>query len=214
MRYLLLAAVLVASFPALGSALPAVQSGALSYSLSGPPTTSTSTSFNATIGGVQGTIKTTASAPTTTTTTTGTTTTTTTSAPTGGTWTMTVAGQTFASGKYSCGGGSCSFTGSTLAGKNLSFSMTGTSGTLSGLFANHGGWVSTVAGWANSHLSGGTRGGVVSQAAGGKGHDLSHDPSHGSAQSASNLSQGGGGTNGGGTNGNGAEHGGGQGHNK
>ena len=121
---------------------------------------------------------------------------------------MTVAGQTFASGKYSCGGGSCSFTGSTLAGKNLSFSMTGTSGTLSGLFANHGGWVSTVAGWAHN-LSAGTKGGVVSQAAGGKGHDLSHDPSHGSAQSASNVSQGGGGTNGGG-----AEHGGGQGHNK
>ncbi len=209
MRYLLLATVLVASFPALGAALPAVQSGALSYSLSGPPTTNTSTSFNATIGGVQGIVTTTASAPTTTTVTTGTTTTTTTTASTGGIWTMTVAGQTFASGKYSCSGGSCSFTGATLSGKSLSFSMTGTSGTLSGLFANHGAWVSTVAGWANSHLSGRNRGDVVSQAAGGKGHDLSHDPSHGSAQSASNVGQGGGGTNG-----SGAEHGGGQGHNK
>lgn len=209
MRYFLLATLLVVSFPGPGSALPAVQSGTLSYSLSGPPTTSTSTSFNATIGGVQGTIKTTASAPTTTTVTTGTTTTTTTSAPTGGTWTMTVAGQTFASGKYSCSGGSCSFTGATLAGKTLSFSMTGTSGTLSNVFANHGAWVSTVAGWANGHLSSRNRGDVVSQASGGKGHDLSHDTSHGSAQTASNLAQGGGSTNG-----NGAEHGGGQGHNK
>ena len=184
MRNFLLATLLVVGFAVPGFAQ---QSGTLSYSLSSPPTTKTSTSFNATIGGVQGTVTTTA----------------------GGAWTMTVAGQTFASGTYTCGGGSCSFTGSTLSGKNLSFSMTGTSGTLSGFFATHGAWVSTVAGWANSHLSGSTKGGVVSQAAGGKGHDPSHDPSHGSAQSASSLDQGGGPGNG-----NGAEHGGGQGHGK
>jgi hypothetical protein len=93
--------------------------------------------------------------------------------------------------------------------------MTGTTGTLSGLFATHGAWVSTVAGWANTHVSGRTRGEVVSQAAGGKGHDLSHDPSHGSAQSASSSGQGSGpGNSGDHGNGNGAEHGGGQGHGK
>jgi len=114
---------------------------------------------------------------------------------------MTVAGQTFASGTYTCSG-SCTFTGTTLSGKSLSFSMTNTSGTLTGLFANHGVWVSTVAGWANSHLSGKNRGEVVSQAAGGKGHD----PSQGSAQSASSFGQGGG------NGASGSEHGGGQGH--
>ncbi len=120
---------------------------------------------------------------------------------------MTVAGQTFASGTYTCSGGSCTYTGTTLAGKSVSFSMTGTTGTLSGLFPNHGAWVSTVAGWANSHLSGSTKGAVVSQAAGGKGHDPAHDPSHGPAQSASSFDQGAG-------HGNSSEHGGGQGHNK
>jgi hypothetical protein len=184
MRLLLLAAFLGMSLAVPGFAQ---QSGTLSFSLGNPPTTKTSTSFNATIGGVQGTIMTTA----------------------GGAWTMTVDGQTFASGTYSCGGGSCLFSGTTLSGKNLSFSLTNMTGMLNGLFPNHGAWVSTVAGWANSHLSGSTKGAVVSQAAGGKGHDPAHDPSHGSAQSASNLNQGGGPGNG-----NGAEHGGGQGHGK
>jgi hypothetical protein len=183
MRYLLLAALLAVSFATPGFAQ---QSGTLSYSLSSPPTSTpaTKTSFDATLGGVQGTL----------------------TMKTDGTWTMSVAGQTFASGTYTCGGGSCSFSGTTLAGKSVSFSMTGTTGTLSGLFPNHGAWVSTVAGWANSHLSGSTKGAVVSQAAGGKGHDPAHDPSHGSAQNASNLNQGGGGS--------GSEHGGGQGHGK
>jgi len=168
MRYLLLAALLAISFATPGFA---EQSGTLSFSLSNPPTSTpaTQTSFGATLGGVQGTI----------------------TMNTNGTWTMGVAGQTFASGTYSCGGGSCSFSGTTLSGKSLSFSLTGTTGTLSGLFANHGAWVSTVAGWANSHLSGRNRGDVVSQAAGGKGHDPSNDPSHGSAQSASSLDHGG-----------------------
>jgi len=185
MRYLLLAALLVVSLAVPGFAQ---QSGTLSFSLGNPPTTLSATSFGATIGGVKGTVTTTA----------------------GGAWTMTVAGQTFASGTYTCGGGSCSFSGTTLSGKNLSFSLTNTSGTLTGLFANHGAWVSTVANWANGHLSGRNRGDVVSQASGGKGHDPAHDPSHGLAQSASNLNQGGGPPG----NGNGAEHGGGQGHGK
>jgi hypothetical protein len=177
MRYFLLAVLLV-----LGLAGPgfARESGTLSFSFTNPPTTVSATSFGATIGGVKGTVTTTA----------------------GGAWTMTVAGQTFASGTYSCGGGSCSFTGTTLAGKNLSFSLTKTSGTVAGLFATHGAWVSTVTGWANSHLSGKSRGEVVSQAAGGKGHD----PSPSSAQSASSLDQSG-------KHGNsGSEHGGAQAH--
>jgi hypothetical protein len=184
MRYLLLAALLAVSLVTPGFAQ---QSGTLSYSLSNPPTSApaTKTSFDATLGGVQGTL----------------------TMKTDGTWTMSVAGQTFASGTYTCGGGSCSFSGTTLSGKSVSFSMTGTTGTLSGLFATHGAWVSTVAGWANTHVSGRTRGEVVSQAAGGKGHDPSTDPSHGSAQSASSLDHGGGPGNG-----NGAEHGGGQEH--
>lgn len=157
MRYLLLAALLAVSFATPGFAQ---QSGTLSFSLSNPPTVRSATTFNATIGGVKGTVTTTA----------------------GGAWTMSVAGQTFASGTYTCGGGSCSFSGTTLAGKNLSFSLTKTAGTLTGLFPNHGAWVSTVTDWANSHLSGRNRGDVVSQAAGGQGHDPSHDPSHGSAQ--------------------------------
>jgi hypothetical protein len=182
MRYLLLAALLAVSFATPGFAQ---QSGTLSYSLSNPPTSApaTKTSFDATLGGVTGTI----------------------TMNTNGTWTMSVAGQTFASGTYTCGGGSCSFSGTTLSGKSLSFSLTNTTGTLTGLFPNHGAWVSTVAGWANGHLSGRNRGDVVSQAAGGKGP--STDPSHGSAQSASSLDHGGGPGNG-----NGAEHGGGQEH--
>lgn len=180
-RYLLLTVLLVLGVAAAGHAQ---QSGTLSYSLSNPPTALSTTSFGATIGGVKGTVTTTA----------------------GGAWTMTAAGQTFAAGTYSCGGGSCSFKGTTLAGKSLSFSLAKTSGTLTGLFATHGAWVSTVAGWAKGHLSGKSRGDVVSQAAGGKGHDPSHGPSQGSAQSASSPDHGGG-------HGNGAsEHGGGQEH--
>jgi hypothetical protein len=110
-RLLLLAALLGMSLAIPGFAQ---QSRTLSFTLSNPSTTSTSTSFNATIGGVKGTVTTTA----------------------GGNWTMTVAGQTFASGTYTCGGGSCSFTGSTLSGKSLSFSMTNTSGTLAGRTAS------------------------------------------------------------------------------
>lgn len=184
MRNLLLAVLFVVSLAVPGFAQ---QPGTLSFTLDNPPTTLGATSFNATIGGVKGTITTTS----------------------GGSWTMTVAGQTFASGTYTCNG-SCTFTGTTLSGKSLSFSLTKTSGTLTGLFVNHGAWVSTVAGWANGHLSGRNRGEVVSQAAGGKGHDSVNDPSsHGSAQSASSIDHGGGPGSG-----NSPEHGGGEGHGK
>jgi hypothetical protein len=192
-RYFLIAALVVAGFSAAGFAQ---QSGTLSYSLSNPPTALGDTSFGASIGGVKGTITTTG----------------------WGSWTMTVDGRTFATGTYSCGGGSCSFAGTTLAGRNLSFSMTGTGGTVPGVFTTHGAWVSTVAGWANSRLSGRNIGEVVSQAAGGKGHDPSHDPSHGSAQSAASSDHGAGPGNsdnhGGSGDHGGGGHGGGTGHDK
>lgn len=142
MRSLLLAVVLVVIL-----AVPvfAVQSGTLSFTLNHPLSALSATSFNATIGGVQGVITTTA----------------------GGAWVMTVAGHTFASGAYACNG-SCTFHGTMLSGKSLSFSLGNTSGTLPGLFTTHGAWVSTVAGWANGHLSGRNRGDVVSEAAGAK----------------------------------------------
>jgi len=186
-RYLLLAAALVVVVAASVTA----QSGTLSYTLNSPPTHgTTSATFNATIGGVHGTITTT---PTTT---------------TKGQWTMTVDGKTFASGTYACGGGSCRFYGGMLAGKRASFSMTKTNGTLPGLFANHGAWVSTVAHWANKNLSSGeNRGQVVSQAAGGAEHDPSGDHSHDAGQSASGGDQGK-------DHGAGGDHGGGQGHSK
>ena len=82
MRYFLIATLVVAGFAVAGFAQ---QSGTLSYSLSNPPTALGDTSFGASIGGVNGTITTTA----------------------WGNWKMTVDGRTFASGTYSCGGGSC-----------------------------------------------------------------------------------------------------------
>jgi hypothetical protein len=200
------AAVLLVLVLGLASAIPgfAQPSGALSYSLSSPPTSapSTTTSFNATIGGVRGTMT---MSPTTTSTSTSSTAT---SPPTTGSWTMTVAGKTFALGTYSCSS-ACSFQGTTLAGKSVSFSMTGRAGTISGAFATHGAWVSTVADWANHHLSGRARGNVVSQAAGGRGHDPSHAASHHSAQNAQAANQGSGHGAGSGNGGHGdGEHGG------
>ena len=71
----------------------------------------------------------------------------------------------FVSGTYTCSGGVCTFTGTTLLGKSVTFTMTSTTGTVSGLFATHGAWVSAVANWANTHLSGQQIGQVVSEAA-------------------------------------------------
>ncbi len=100
-----------------------------------------------------------------------------------GGWTMTVDGQTFASGTYQCAGDVCTFTGTTLLGKSASFTMTSTTGTVSGLFATHGAWVSAVANWANTHLSGQQIGQVVSAAARIEGLLASGGQGHGSGNS-------------------------------
>jgi len=95
-----------------------------------------------------------------------------------GGWRMTLGGQTFASGTYMCSGGACTFTGVMLLGKAVTFTMTSTTGTVSGLFATHGAWVSAVAQWANSHLSGQQIGQVVSAAARIEGQLASGDQNH------------------------------------
>lgn len=141
MRYVPLTAALAIASIVTGIAL-AASSSALPYMLSSPPTNLSNSTFSASFGGVVGTITTTSS----------------------GSWTMTVDGQTFASGTYTCSGGVCTFTGTTLLGKSGTFTMTST-GTVSGLFATHGAWVSAVARWANTHLSGRQIGQVVSEAA-------------------------------------------------
>lgn len=87
----------------------------------------------------------------------------------GGTFTLTVDGKTFASGTYTCSNGTCTYTVTTILGSFKSATFTSTdgvaSGSLSGLYANHGGWVSSVARWANTNLTGVRRGQVVSAAA-------------------------------------------------
>lgn len=114
----------------------------------------------------------------------------------GGSWTMTVGGMTFASGTYSCSGGSCSYTG-TVVGSTRTFNFTTnhTTGAITAAtgFSTHGAWVSTVAHWAGSHQSGlaaagMTPGQVVSSAAkdpatahgnSGGGHGADVDRGHG-----------------------------------
>jgi hypothetical protein len=115
----------------------------------------------------------------------------------GGSWTMTVDGVLFASGTYTCGGGSCIYTG-TVAGstKTLHFtisSTTGTNTTTATGFSTHGAWVSTVAHWAGTNAgalttNGFTPGSVVSSAAkdpasvhgnSGGGGDHGHEGDHG-----------------------------------
>ncbi len=142
MRHLLLAAVFVVSLAAPGVAF-ATSTSALPYTLVSPPASVSASTFPASLGGVTGTITTTSL----------------------GTWTMTVQGQTFASGTYTCSGGACMFTGTTLLGTPTTFTLAPATGTLSGLFATHGAWVSAVANWANTHLSGQQVGLVVSEAA-------------------------------------------------
>jgi hypothetical protein len=88
-----------------------------------------------------------------------------------GDWILTVDGQPFSSGTYTCGDGGCVFTATTLMDRPRTFEFTtsglnGTStGSLQGLFRNHGGWVSTVARWANTNLGPGRVGKIVSSAA-------------------------------------------------
>jgi hypothetical protein len=115
----------------------------------------------------------------------------------GGNWTMAVDGVTFASGTYTCGGGSCTYTG-TIAGSTTTFnftisSTTGTNTTTATGFSTHGAWVSAVAHWSGTNqaaltAAGVTPGSVVSGAAkdpatthgnGGGGHGGDHDGGHG-----------------------------------
>lgn len=93
-----------------------------------------------------------------------------------GAWTLTVQGQTFASGSYTCST-ACTFTGVTVIGRTVSFTTStvplgtaSTTVTLAGSFTSsqfptHGAWVSAVAQWANTHLTGAAIGHVVSEAA-------------------------------------------------
>ncbi|MBM3450526.1 MAG: hypothetical protein FJX78_06030 [Armatimonadetes bacterium] len=85
----------------------------------------------------------------------------------GGTWTVTAEGKPFAAGTCACGG-TCAITGTTVAGRSVSFPLSGTTltGTKSGVlpastFPNHGALVSSVAQWANKNLERGDRGKVV-----------------------------------------------------
>lgn len=108
----------------------------------------------------------------------------------GGSWTMTVAGATFASGTYACSGGSCSYTGM-VAGSTRTFGFTtnSTKGTISAAtgFSTHGAWVSTVAHWGAGNraalsANGRNVGSLVRDAARidhGGGHDADHDSGHG-----------------------------------
>lgn len=155
MRHVLITAVLAVSLVVPGAVL-AGSSSALPYTLSSPPAKLSNSTFPASFGGVMGTITTTSS----------------------GGWRMTIGGQTFASGTYICSGGACTFTGVMLLGKAVTFTMTSTTGTVSGLFATHGAWVSAVAQWANSHLSGQQIGQVVSAAARVEGQLASGDQNH------------------------------------
>lgn len=141
MRHTLLVTLLVMSLAA-----PGFASATAALPLSSTVNSSTGVvSGTSTIGGVQGTIT-----------------------SSGGTWSMTVDGVTFASGTYTCGGGGCTYTG-TVVGSPTTFSFTTnkTLGTITNAtgFTTHGRWVSTVAKWANTHLAGRQIGDVVSSAA-------------------------------------------------
>ncbi len=150
MRNLVLVAVLVASL-----SLPvfANASAALPFSLRFQGTTSSGT-ISGTFGGeeVSGTYS-------------------------NNTWTLTVFEKPFATGTYSCSNSGCTFTDLTLLGKSIAFSlpsvslttkagsMTVTEALSLSQFTNHGAWVSAVANWANTHLTGRQIGQAVSAAA-------------------------------------------------
>ncbi len=150
-------------------AMPAV---ALAQSNSSLPVSGTMTSTGTlngttTIGGVTGTVT-----------------------SSGGAWTMTVAGATFASGTYSCSGGSCSYTGSVVGStRSFHFTTNRTTGAITAAtgFSTHGAWVSTVAHWAGGNraalgAAGRNVGHMVSDAArfDRNGHGADNDRGHGS----------------------------------
>jgi len=123
----LLALSLVApAFAAANSALPVT-----GFAVSGSGTVS----GTGRLGGVPGTITSTATSPST------------------GDWTMTVGGVVFATGTYSCSGG-CTYTGAVIGSKTtFSFGTLSSPAALSAAtgFTTHGGWVSTVGHWAAQH---------------------------------------------------------------
>jgi len=152
------------------AAMPAV---VLAQPNSSVPVSGTMTSIGtlngpATIGGVTGTIT-----------------------SSGGAWTMTVAGATFATGTYACSGGSCSYTGTIVgSARTFGFTTSSTTGTITAArgFPTHGAWVSTVAHWSAANraaltAAGGNVGHTVSDAArfdqGGGGRGADHDGGHG-----------------------------------
>ena len=122
MRHLLAASVLAALVATTATAL-AEPNGDLP--VSGAVALNGTINGTTTIGGVTGTMTSTA-----------------------GDWTFTVGGATFAGGTYACAGGSCSYTG-TVSGstRSLNFTTNGPAGTVSLAtgFRTHGAWVSTVA---------------------------------------------------------------------
>lgn len=133
-----------------------------------------------TVGGVSGTLTSTAQTST------------------AGTWSMSVRGVPFAGGTYSCSGGGCTYTG-TVVGSKTTFSFTTTSSTSSVSratgFKTHGGWVSTVGHWAGANrgalaAAGLSVGDVVSGAAHG-GHTQGN-----SSGAAANVANGNGGKGG------------------
>jgi hypothetical protein len=113
----------------------------------------------------------------------------------GDNWTMTVAGQTFATGTFNSLTGQTTVTSmpgfaSCQAGCTTTVSLTTLTGTLS--VRNHGAWVSAVAHWGGAHVAalrgaGMTIGGLVSAAARGSAHPNATDPAaattHGSGPS-------------------------------
>ncbi|HXF83362.1 MAG TPA: hypothetical protein VNN19_11485 [bacterium] len=88
-----------------------------------------------------------------------------------GTFTLLVDGQVFATGSFVCTSGGCTFTVTQLLGADTQFTFTSPTltspvrGSISGLFATHGAWVSAVARWANTHLAPTRRGPIVRAAA-------------------------------------------------
>lgn len=112
----------------------------------------------------------------------------------GGTWTLTIDGMTFASGTYTCNG-TCTFTGTTVAGVSGTFTFTSsasasaptgtTSGQTSGVFSNHGAWISAVTKWAYTNLTGVRRGQIISAAAHNQ-QQLMRANGNGSASAGSN----------------------------
>ena len=99
-----------------------------------------------------------------------------------GTMTLTVLGKTFGTlTRVSCTSSGCTYTG-TIAGKAVTLdttsSLPGTGMATSSSFGNHGDWVSAVAQWANTNLTGTLtekRGMIISGAAGIQGQLMWHD---------------------------------------